>query len=479
MPRIPYPSLRAVAFASGMAIVAAACGDSDADDSAAQADETPTTVAETTAPTTVAEEEMSDEEMSDEEMSDEEMSDDEMMADDMAPVRFTVTVENLTGDVGDVRRAVVFNTPDGADAPGPLMPGSAYRALFAAAPGERLSFATMFVQSNDWIVAPRADGIELFDADGNPIEGDITDQLLVLDAGTEIDQTPGEGADQAPRQAGPDTGDDDPDATVRELADRNAADYVQVSLVPADTDGYFELVITNVSDGASIMTPFAPGVAVVHENANPLYTLGEADFGQGLEALAEDGDPSGLFASLDEVAGVPSPIAPVAAIVHSADDENPIFGVDTDRKADGLEGLAEDGGPGGLVESIGALAAAVPVGATEAGPAGPGGSYTFEFDATEGHRLSLAFMFVQSNDWFFGIDGLDLYQDGTHIGGDISDEVHLYDAGTEADQTAGVGSDQAPRQAGPDTGDADEDTTVRIIDTNDGKVRITIAGEMG
>ena len=488
-------SWRTFAVAAGLSLVAVACGDSD-DTSAASE----TTAAE------VADDDMADEDMADDEMAEDDMSDEDDMADDdmseeddmadddmaeddmseeddmmdemsMEPVRFTVTVENISNEVGDVRRAVVFNTPDGADAPGPLLPGGSYSAVIAASPGERLSFATMFVQSNDWIIANGDEGIELYDADGNPFDGDITDQLLVLDAGTEIDQVPGEGVDQAPRQAGPDTGADDPDPTVRVL-DRDAANYVQVSLTPAETAGYFDLVITNVSETAAVTTPLAPGVAVVHENANPLFTIGEADFGEGLEAVAEDGDPSELIASLEAVAAVPTPIAPVAAVIHH-DPTNPIFESGGEFKADGLEELAEDGGPGGLVESVGAIAAAVPDGGSEAGPALPGQSYTFEFDAVEGDRLSLAFMLVQSNDWFFGIDSLDLYADGEALGGDISDVVSIYDAGTEVDQTPGVGADQAPRQAGPNTGDADEDTTVRIIDTNDGLVRVTIAADMG
>ncbi len=446
-----------------MAIVAAACGDSDSASDPA-ADTTQAAAVSTTAAPA--------DDMAEDDMAEDDMAEDDM-AGEMGAVRFTVTVENLTGDLGDIRRVGVFNTPDGAEAPGPLLPGEAYRSAFAAAAGERLSFATMFVQSNDWIIAPGAEGIELFDADGNPIEGDITNQLAVFDVGTEIDQVPGEGADQAPRQSGPDTGDEDPNAVVRDLTDRSAADYVNVSVVSLG-DGNFELVITNVSSGAALTTPFAPGVTVVHEGSNPLFTLGDADLGEGLEALAEDGNPAPLFASLDARAGVPSPIAPVAAVVHQSD-TNPIFVVGTDIKAEGLEGLAEDGGPGGLVDSIGAIATAVPVGGTDPGPAGPGQSYTFDIEATEGDRLSLAFMFVQSNDWFFAIDGLELYADGTHIEGDISDAVNLYDAGTEADQVSGVGSDQAPRQAGPNTGEPDADTTVRLIDTNDGLVRVTIA----
>ena len=64
----------------------------------------------------------------------------------------------------------------------------------------------MFVQSNDWFFAPDpALGIALYDDEGAPISGDVTDQILVWDSGTEVDQEPGTGADQAPRQAGPDT----------------------------------------------------------------------------------------------------------------------------------------------------------------------------------------------------------------------------------------------------------------------------------
>ena len=102
--------------------------------------------------------------------------------------------------------SMVFDTPVGADAPGPAGAGAAYEFTVDAYAGQYLTFATMFVQSNDWFFSPGSDGIELFDPDGNPLLGDITDQIFLWDAGTEVDQTPGEGADQAPRQAGPNSG---------------------------------------------------------------------------------------------------------------------------------------------------------------------------------------------------------------------------------------------------------------------------------
>lgn len=66
----------------------------------------------------------------------------------------------------------VFNTPVGADMPGPALPGGRYSFEFSASPGQSLSFATMFVQSNDLFFAPMDTGIPLFSGDGGaPLTG--------------------------------------------------------------------------------------------------------------------------------------------------------------------------------------------------------------------------------------------------------------------------------------------------------------------
>lgn len=69
-----------------------------------------------------------------------------------------------------------------------------------AKPGDRLSFATMFVQSNDKFYGPADGGISLFDASGKPVSGDLTVLARLYDAGTEKDELPGAGPNQAPRQ---------------------------------------------------------------------------------------------------------------------------------------------------------------------------------------------------------------------------------------------------------------------------------------
>lgn len=110
-------------------------------------------------------------------------------------------------DYMGVSQVGVFNTPDGADEPGPAGPGAAYTFSFEAVPGDYLTLATMLVQSNDLFLAPNEGGIALFDADGQPIYGDI--YVALWDAGTEVNEAPGEGPNQAPRQSGPDTGEDE------------------------------------------------------------------------------------------------------------------------------------------------------------------------------------------------------------------------------------------------------------------------------
>lgn len=99
----------------------------------------------------------------------------------------------------------VFNTPVGADKPSPILPGGAYEFSFTASEGMRLSLIAMYGQSNDLFYSPKR-AIDLFDSKGNPLTGDITDSLLLWDAGTEVNQAPGIGDEQGPRQKMPNTG---------------------------------------------------------------------------------------------------------------------------------------------------------------------------------------------------------------------------------------------------------------------------------
>jgi hypothetical protein len=321
------------------------------------------------------------------------------------PTRFAVTIENVSG-VYDFGRTGVFSTPTGAREPGPLMPGRSYQASFYAGPGERLSFATMFVQSNDFFFATPEAGIALF-AEGAPLEGDITEMIQLWDAGTEINQEPGAGADQAPHQSGPNQGAADADSAVRMAADDfgnlpGATDVLQVSLV-AEAGNRFTLTIENVSEESTLMFTggeslvfLAPGVWAVHGESAQLFQAGEAA-PVGLEALAQDGDPSGLAEDLAARTGLTGPIAPGVFAVHTAGDV--LFEAGSADRGLGLEGLAEDGSP----------------------------------------------------------------RRGNPISGDVTASIALWDAGTEVNEFPGAGPNQAPRQSGPNTGE-DEGGVVMLVD---------------
>ena len=392
---------------------------------------------------------------------------------------FKVRIDNVA-DAFTFQSSGVFNTPVGATDPAPVGPGGAYEFTFDAAPGARLSFATMFIPSNDLFYGPDENGIALFNPDGTPVSGDVTAQVQLWDAGTEANEEPGVGANQAQRQAGADTGPDDADATVRLVNDGftypAVADVIQVTIMPV-SETRFTARIENVStgttltpsDGSMQAVPLAPGVWVVHTDTAPLFASGQADRDEGLEAIAEDGNPGSLGTVLAEATGVNQVFSPGVWAVHT--DAAPLFTIGQADRGQGLESIAEDGNPGSLAGVLALEAVitggafAVPEGGSGPAPIGPGGAYEFTIAAEPGSNLSLATMFVQSNDLVVAPDeaGIPLWEDGTPIDGDVTDQLLLWDAGTEVNEQPGFGLNQAPRQTGADTGPA-EGGVVRLVD---------------
>lgn len=104
----------------------------------------------------------------------------------------------ITGSMG------VFNMPSGTTSPAPILPNGSYEFSFTAAEGMKLNFVAMYGQSNDLFYAPEQ-AINLFE-NGSPISGDVTGKFMLYDAGTEVNQAPGIGNEQAPRQKAPNTG---------------------------------------------------------------------------------------------------------------------------------------------------------------------------------------------------------------------------------------------------------------------------------
>lgn len=114
-----------------------------------------------------------------------------------------ILLKSLLSKAGS-RRIEIFNKPVGAQSPAPILPGGSYELTFTATEGMKLNFIAMFGQSNDLFYAPE-EAFDLF-VKGQPISGDITDKLMLWDAGTEVNQAPGVGDQQAPRQKSANTG---------------------------------------------------------------------------------------------------------------------------------------------------------------------------------------------------------------------------------------------------------------------------------
>ena len=173
------------------------------------------------------------------------------------------------------------------------------------------------------------------------------------------------------------------------------------------------------SNGLKWSLAFAPGTAIVHTEKAPIFTSGKKDRGKGLEAQAEDGDPSILAKSLEGSKGIKS-----VAVFNT------------------------------------------PVGANAPGPITPGAAYETTITAMPGDRLSLTLMMGQSNDWFYAPEeaGIELFRNGKAISGDMTAQLVMWDAGTEVDQEPGIGSDQGPRQKAPNTGKAENGVVHKIQD---------------
>lgn len=142
-------------------------------------------------------------------------------------------------------RALDFGTissPGGADNGAGLGAGETASFTFQAEQGEELQIAMMFVQSNDWFIAFGGGGLELFDVLGQARSGDVTDQMVLYDAGTEADEAPGQGEFQPLAPSGVNEGPEE-NVAVQTVVDRQfsfgvptPAEYVRVTIVAFDED---------------------------------------------------------------------------------------------------------------------------------------------------------------------------------------------------------------------------------------------------
>jgi len=404
--------------------------------------------------------------------------------------KFTVTLENVATPKLFTSGGI-FNTPVGDGAPGPATPGKSYQFTIDAGRKQKLSFATMLAATNDLFYGPNGDGIALYDDAGAPISADVTSQIHLWDAGTEVNEEPHVGPNTVTNQAAPNTGPDE-HGNVVDIADATdgvafaypaVASVIQVT-VTHTVDTHFLVTIKDVSSASALVTskgnfaaPLSPGVWVVHNGKDALYTVGMPDRGKGLEHIAEDGNPTALGAFVADNTGITYPASPGVWVVHSSGTK-PLFTTGMKDYGDGIEAIAEDGNPtmlGGKLSTLdGELAGAVfnmPVGAAAPGPILPGSKYQFSFTASPGDALSFASMLAATNDVFFAPKdtGIALFDaSGAPVSGDLTSLISLWDAGTEGNEEPGIGPNTVTNQPAPNTGTPGEGKVQLLSDVNDG-----------
>lgn len=359
----------------------------------------------------------------------------------------TITIENVL----DSRPLVQSGSFMGAGDPHLIVPGETINIRFSAAKGEALSFATMYGGSNDLFFAPENPGIEVYDADGNPIEGDVSSNIKLWDNGTRINQAPGAGIMR------PGTADSQNIAEVNGT-DAQGNTYLEASkLVQAiltyEGNSYFTLALTNTSGGTANETALSPGVWAVSYIAGgsllspaPLYSEGQPT-ANGLTDIAEKGNNEVLSAYLTEMTGIFTPLSPILVVIYNGI-ENPIYMNGENDRMEGLKELAQKGNADILaaylktkagVKEVYVLAEPKTKILLPAMGDVSGGKVSQSFKASGGDRLAIATMYGFSNDWFFSStdNGVEAIRKG-----DISNTIELYDNGTAINQFPGAGITQ-------------------------------------
>lgn len=368
--------------------------------------------------------------------------------DDNTPAsqKTTITVENIL----DSRPLVESGTFQGS--PALILPGQSASIEFSAAKGEAITFATMYGWSNDLFFAPASPGILVYDANGKAIEGDVSSQIKLWDNGTRINQAPGSNVNH------PGTADTKNITEVNGTDAQgntylSASELVKATLKYNSDKATFTFTLENISGGTANETPLSPGVWAVSYIAggqlllpNPLYTAGQPT-ANGLTAIAEAGNNGPLYDYVKGITGIFTPLSPVLVVVYNGID-NPIYKTGEADRGQGLKNLAQQGDADILATALKGIAGVKEVYVLPAPDTrvllpvvngAKGGSVMQELTVSNGDRLAIATMYGFSNDWFFASTGNGVEATSK---GDISTSIGLYDNGTAIDQFPGAGLTQ-------------------------------------
>ncbi|MFT5429499.1 MAG: hypothetical protein ACI9OJ_000170 [Myxococcota bacterium] len=233
----------------------------------------------------------------------------ESLAEDGSPMMLVAEHDGAADTEGVGAATDPVSDPGNA---GPIMPGMMYE--FTVSPSTtapNLTIAAMVVWTNDVFMATRPQGIPLLKPDGTPrsaemIEADFARHFVVLDAGTEANEIPGFGRNQAPTQEAAGQGDADPlemgvssyhDWT-NDLMGASVGGRLSVTVTDAG-DGSFDVVVENSSEGTTVENIFTPVLWALQAPGANFFEMGTVATA-GLESLSEYGDPSVWAAALTD-----------------------------------------------------------------------------------------------------------------------------------------------------------------------------------
>jgi hypothetical protein len=328
-----------------------------------------------------------------------------------------------------------------------ILPGQKVSLSFSAGKGQTLNFVIKYSWSKDLFFGSPDTGIPLYKADGTPVTGDVSSQVMLYDDGT---KTNGTISPNGPAMGGG----KDESAPIMQIGggqDSQGNSYLSASkllnftLSYNDTTSSFIATIKNISGNTPNKTPFSSGVWAISNISGgnlidpmPYFTTGQKDRGNGLALFAQEGEDSLLVKSDTSNTGVIIPLSPVLVVVYHGPKNNPLFQVNKIDFGNGLTDLAQRGDASVLASTLKKLQGVRNVyvlgkSSFLSEQIVSGNIYT-----EKGDRIFLATMFGTSNDWFIANrSGISAIGEGN-----MSKFIGLFDDGTAFNQHAGAGNGQ-------------------------------------
>lgn len=332
----------------------------------------------------------------------------------------TITIENISKPKL-FNQSGVFKNEKGNI----IKPKEKISFKFSAGNKQSLMFTTMYGASKDWFFATQQPGIKLYNEKGQPITGDVSEQVKLWDNGTKDDKGMPE------------------KKPIMEVKGIEAAKLMKLDLQYDEMKSEFTLTITNISSGEH-ETPFSPGVWAVPNFDGAKLTVDMPFFTPGKESnpevtnIAQMGDTSKLWEKVKGETGLFTGLSPLMVVVYKGN-KNPVFEIGKKDAGKGLKNIAQMGDAKMLMEALKKMPEVKDVYLAGSTPIVPGKKEMVKVDLAEEYKLAYVTMYGFSNDWFYANEK----EIPATFRGNATSNTILLDCGTGVDQFPGAGNKQA------------------------------------